>query len=135
MNVTPTASAPSKSTGYFMAVAIGAITVLLVTALFLFAISKPLTSAADTGLLFQILIASLPFIFLVRKGVWDRMVWFLGVVLTVVFWGYYLSEGIRYQLTGGTGGADIGLGLIMLFSPVIISAACLIAARIRRKVV
>ncbi|MEM9773519.1 MAG: hypothetical protein AAF902_02985 [Chloroflexota bacterium] len=46
----------------------------------------------------------------------------LVTIGTLLFWGYFWFDGISYQLNNQTGGANIGLGMLMLVSPLIISA-------------
>ena len=41
----------------------------------------------------------------------------VGLTMTVVLWGYYFYDGVRYQLSGDTSGANIGLAIICCFRP------------------
>lgn len=45
----------------------------------------------------------------------------LGSLTTVLLWLIYHWDGYRYWHDGSTGGANIGLGLLMLISPVIVA--------------
>ena len=80
--------------------------------------------------LWQILLISLPFLALALGGVVARLPWIAGLCLTAAFWGFWLFQ-ITRPFKGG--GADIGLALLMMFSPVPIIAVCVIAARISAK--
>ena len=46
----------------------------------------------------------------------------LGSLTTVLIWLMYHWDGYRYWRDGSSGGANIGLGLLMLISPIIITA-------------
>ena len=83
--------------------------------------------------LFQMLIAGSPFGLLALAGIWNRAPWIVGIAMTTAFWGYLFFDGLRYHFSGDTSGANIGLGLFMIVSPVIISAACLITHEARRQ--
>lgn len=71
----------------------------------------------------QILVASLPYLALATCGVSARRAWITALCLTAAFWGYYLWCITHYQ----GGGADIGLGILMLFSPVPITGGSMFA--------
>ena len=82
--------------------------------------------------LFQALIAGAPFGLLALTGIRNRAPWLVGIAMTVAFWGYYFFEAVRYHLSGDTSGANIGLGLLMMVSPIIITAACFVTFGIQR---
>jgi hypothetical protein len=69
-------------------------------------------------------IASTPFIVLAIFGIRTRLPWIVGICLTAAFWGFYVYE-ITRPYEGG--GADIGLGILMLFSPLPIAGASLLS--------
>ena len=73
----------------------------------------------------QILMVSAPYILLALLGIDARRPWIVGLCLTAIFWGYYL-----YSLTRPYegGGADIGLGILMMFSPFPITGAVLLTS-------
>ena len=48
--------------------------------------------------------------------------WLTAVVLTCMAWTYYVWQVWRDSLTGFAGGANMGLGLIMVASPFLILA-------------
>ena len=83
--------------------------------------------------LLHMVIVSIPFLMLAMGGVHARLPWLTGLALTAALWGYYLYEGVRYQWSGDTSGVNIGLGLIMLASPVLISFACIAAVVVERR--
>jgi hypothetical protein len=73
----------------------------------------------------QALLVSVPFVAVALTGTLRKAPWLVGLALTVGLWGYFLYEGVSYQWHPDGTGADIGLGLIMLASPVVITAICL----------
>jgi hypothetical protein len=78
----------------------------------------------------QVLLASAPYLALAAGGVVARRPWFVGLALTCAFWGFYLFE-ITRPYEGG--GANIGLGILMLFSPSPIFVGSVIAALTLRR--
>jgi hypothetical protein len=61
-----------------------------------------------------------------RCGDWhaEKAPWVVRLAFTVLLWGYYLYSGVSYQWHPSGTGANIGLGLMMLISPIFITAAC-----------
>lgn len=82
---------------------------------------------SSTSLLFETVIAALPFLVMAVIGIRKLFPWVIGLLLTIVFWGYALYDTLAHWGTGR--GVNIGLGLAFYLSPIIISAVCLIAAR------
>jgi hypothetical protein len=78
--------------------------------------------------LFQGVLAAAPFIVLALRGVTAKAPWLTGVVLTIALWGYWIYDAVSMQ----TDGANIGLGLLLLISPVPITLVCLGVERVRR---
>jgi len=78
-------------------------------------------------LLFQVLIASTPFLLLALVESEEKTPWLLGISLTILLWSYYVFDGVSRR--GDGTGANIGLGLIMLASPIWISLPCMVIAR------
>jgi hypothetical protein len=74
---------------------------------------------------FQSLLVSFPFIAVALTGTIKKAPWLVGLALTLSLWGYGLYRGVSYQWHPDGSGADIGLGLIMLASPLPITAICL----------
>jgi hypothetical protein len=80
--------------------------------------------------------ASLPMVILALVGTRLRLVWMSAVLLTAIFWAFFVVQIWLDSLNNFEGGADIGLGLIMMASPFLILLALIplsIAARIGRK--
>lgn len=84
---------------------------------------QPLNLREEAGILaVQILLASIPFLLLAFAGIGNKLPWLVGVALTAFFWGLLLTDAISRD--GNGSGANIGLALLLLFSPLIISVAC-----------
>lgn len=77
----------------------------------------------------DIVTVSAPFVLLALMRVSSKTPWMVGFVMTVMLWGYYLYDGLRGD-TEGNVGANIGLGLIILVSPIVISLTCLMVAKL-----
>ena len=91
-------------------------------------LQQPLNLREEAGILaFQILLASIPFLLLALAGIGNKVPWLVGVALTALFWGLLLTDAISRD--GDGSGANIGLALLLLFSPLIISIACFAVAR------
>lgn len=87
----------------------------------------PLTTLWDRGSWTQIALILLPFLFILNSR---RPVWIAAMLATLAFWGWYLLKILRpYQ----GGGADIGLGVLMLASPLLILAISLLTGWITRR--
>ena len=72
----------------------------------------------------QVLFAGSPYVVLAVFGISARRPWIVGLCLTAAFWGYYLWKITTFN---GIGGADIGLGILMMFSPILIIGGSLLA--------
>lgn len=83
--------------------------------------------------LFQLVIVAIPFLVLAMGGVRARLPWLTGLALTAMLWGYYLYDGVRYHWSGDASGANVGLGLLLLASPLVISIACIAAYLLERR--
>jgi hypothetical protein len=95
---------------------------------------RPLDLAAERGvLLFQVAIVAAPFLLLALAGTRDKLPWLVAFALTLALWGYLLFDGVRYHWSGDTSGANIGLGLILLVSPLVIAGAAMAAYAWRRR--
>jgi hypothetical protein len=84
-------------------------------------------------LLGQMLIAGAPFLLLGVAGVRSLLPWAAGLALTLSLWGYALWEGVSYQRHPDGSGANIGLGLILLVSPLFIAAAAFAVHALERR--
>lgn len=69
---------------------------------------------------------SFPFLILAVLGINRKLPWITGVTLTIALWGYSLFDAISTWDTDR--GANIGLGLILLLSPGIITVVSLVVA-------
>lgn len=136
MNSRPDPPQPSagKGKGCGLALAIGALTIVVVSVTFSVATGSPLNLREELGVfLFQTLIVAAPFGVLSLAGIFDRMSWAVGLALTAAFWGYYLFEGITYQLSDDMSGVNFASIFLLMWSPVIIFAACFGVAKLGRK--
>lgn len=117
---------------YFVALALGALTV----ALFYVGLSIALGSSRSIPpedwpfLLFQILLAAAPFALLVRRGIRARLPWIVAIVLTLCFWAAFFAS--MLVAARDQTGANIGMGLVMFVSPLLIAGGALLAARLDR---
>ena len=80
--------------------------------------------------LIQVLIAAAPFGILARKGIRAKLPWLVAAILTVCFWGalFYSAWLAARDQTG----ANIGMGLVMLASPLLIAGGALVAAKLTK---
>lgn len=116
--------AKSTSIGVAVALLIGSIAVAMSNTVWALAKDFPIFTLWDSASVSQIVIASTPFIVLAIFGIRTRRPWIVGICLTAAFWGFYVYE-ITRPYEGG--GADIGLGILMLFSPLPIAGASLLS--------
>jgi hypothetical protein len=111
--------------GCFTAVVIGPLVAFGTAAVFSQLTGRSMALGEEWRVLaFQALLVSIPFIALAVTGTKKPAPWVTALCLTLAFWGYYLFRGVSYQWHPDGTGADIGLGLIMLVSPIIITASC-----------
>lgn len=68
------------------------------------------------------MIAAAPFIGLAIGNIRQPRAWTIALVLTVLLWGYYIAD----PFLRGAGDANIGLGILMLISPVPIAIVSLV---------
>lgn len=71
------------------------------------------------GAAFHLAIASVPMLALALSGVTRRWPWAIAILLPSCFAAFAVCQLWRDSLTGFAGGANIGLGLIMMASPFI----------------
>jgi hypothetical protein len=81
---------------------------------------RPLTFASDVEPV-AATIAAIPYLILASMGARRALPWIVGLTLTLSLWGYKLYSGVSYQWNPDGTGANIGLGILMLFSPIFIS--------------
>ena len=112
--------------GCALALVVGPAVVAAHVLAFTWLTGRRLDLAEESGmLLFKAGMVAAPFLLLSLAGTRDKIPWLVAALLTLAFWGYVLFEGVRYQWTGDTSGANIGLGLIMLVSPFLIGGAAM----------
>jgi len=134
MAAPPPASPEPNPIGCLGAIAIGVLVVAGEAGAFSLLTGRPLNLSDQAGVfLFQMLSVAAPFGLLALAGARRALPWLTGLALTLALWGYALVEGVRYQRHPDGTGADIGLGLIMLASPLVIAAAALAAHAWQRR--
>ena len=74
---------------------------------------------------------AVPFLILALARVRARAPWIAGVALTVAAWAFFFFA--AYALTDPAEGANIGLGMLAMVSPVIITVICVAIAFARPK--
>jgi hypothetical protein len=110
--------------GCLFAIAIGVLTVTLSSVSFSLLTGRPENLGEEWAVfLFQMLIVAAPFGLLALMDVGRWLPWLVGLVLTLTLWGYFTFEGVSYQWHPDGSGANIGLGLFMLVSPIFIAGA------------
>ena len=87
--------------------------------------------APDVAVL-HIIFTSLPLAALALAGSRSRLLWAIASALTAGFWIYFILQIWGDSLSGFEGGANIGLGLIMLASPFLIMIVVGAVALLRR---
>ena len=109
--------------GIVTALAIGTAVVVTCNTVWAIAGDFPIATLWDEASPVQVLLASFPYLVLAICGIAARRPWIAALCLTTAFWGYYLWDITHYE----GGGANIGLGILMMFSPVPIIGASLLA--------
>jgi hypothetical protein len=117
-----------------MAILIGVCTVALeLTTLYVDNPSSILWVDELPIIIIQIGFVAAPFLILAAMGESQKTPWLLGLGLTFSLWGFYLYDGLSRR--GDGTGVNLGLVLVMLVSPILISIACVsVALRHRRGV-
>lgn len=119
------------NSGCILALGIGVVTVTSVTGAFSLLTGAELNLDEEWSIfLFQMLLVAAPFGFLALAGVTAKAPWIAGAILTATFWGLYLADGLARR---GAGGANIGLGLLMLLSPLMIGAGAFAVHAVTRR--
>lgn len=72
--------------------------------------------APDVAIL-HLLFTGIPMFALAVKGDARQSMWITAIGLSILSWSYFTWQIWRDSLTGFAGGANIGLGIIMLASP------------------
>ncbi len=82
---------------------------------------RPFDLRGDWGFyLVELLLVAIPFGLLAITGIRTLLPWLVGLALTLALWGYFV-----FDMATGPPGANFGLGLIIILSPIIITFACL----------
>jgi hypothetical protein len=84
---------------------------------------RPFSFFSHVGVV-QMMLVAFPFVLLALLGARHWLPWIAGIVPTVALWSWILFQGVRYQRNPDGSGADIGLGLMLLGSPLVIAAIC-----------
>jgi uncharacterized membrane protein len=87
--------------------------------------------ALDVAIL-HLVVTLIPMIALALAGSRALVLWATTILTTVCFWAYFVWQIWQDSLTGFAGGANIGLGLIMLGSPFVVLAVVCVVALFRR---
>lgn len=117
---------------FLLAIFIGVVTVAGNTLIFSLLTGAALNLGDEFAMFaIQMVMVSVPFLLLALLGIRSRGPWLLGLGLTAILWGYYMFDSLSRR--GDGSGANIGLGLLLVASPVLISVACVVAARRTRE--
>lgn len=119
---------PSRVGLSLIAIAIGLITVVIFngTVMIVGGIPRHLEFEIIISVI-QVILVSIPFLLNAFLNIRLVASWIVGIALTSSLWGYFLYYVISHR--GDGSGANIGLGLLICISPIIISTACLFVAR------
>jgi hypothetical protein len=125
MNTPPPPFETERPTGCLLAMAIGIATIVIQAGSFSLLTGRGL-NLRDEWLVYLVDMAfvAAPFVALALAGIKSAWPWLAGLALTLSFWGYVLYEGVSYQWHPDGSGANIGLGLLVLVSPVPIALIC-----------
>jgi len=81
-------------------------------------------------MLVRILLVSVPFLLLAKRGVTAMMPWAIGLALTMLVWGYVIFRHLSGGFEGGTlVGNSIWIGLVALGSTAGITITCALLSR------
>ena len=115
-----------------IALSIGVAVVAAKKFLFSSLTGRPLVFVSDVDSVNAILVA-IPYLCLAFAGTKRLLPWLVGLALTLSLWCYALYSGVNYQWNSYVGGANIGLGLMMLASPFFISPIVLGVHALQRR--
>ncbi len=115
-----------------MAPALGLLTVAAFYGSVVAVFGSPLSILSEEWpiLLFHVLLATAPFGILALAGIRATLPWFVAVILTACFWGAYFASAVI--AARDRSGANIGMGLVMFISPLVIGSGAWIAAKVTR---
>ena len=126
----PLQQSRTGNSGWLVAPMIGVLAVALIHgALWLFAGKDPNFQEEWGGFLFQAAFIAVPFGVLALKGVNAKTPWIAAALFTAMFWGFFLAAtlGRLYEAN------NMGLLLLILVSPVIITVGALAADFVARR--
>lgn len=129
MKPPPHRYARRAASGIVAAIAIGFAVVAICNTVWALATGFPIATRWNDASVTQVGLASLPYLILAICGIDARRAWGTGLCLTTAFWGFYLWVIIYHQRPD----ANIGLGMLMMFSPFPIAAGSLLALARGRK--
>jgi hypothetical protein len=132
--MTPPSPPPDRPAplGCLLALAIGFGTVAFELGALALLTGLPLSVEGWPIHLLNALGVAFPFGLLALAGVRTRLPWAVGLVLTFALWAWFIYEGVSYQWNPDGSGANIGLGMILLASPMIIATAVFAAHATQR---
>jgi hypothetical protein len=108
--------------GCGIALAIGVLTPAVSIVTFSLLTGRPLNLRNEwVVFLFQMAICGAPYALLALAGIRARAPWFIALALTLSLWSYSTFAGVSYQWNPDGSGANIGLGILLVFSPIIIA--------------
>jgi hypothetical protein len=82
-------------------------------------------SGGIVSLTIKTIVVAFPLLILAMIGITAKTPWLTGIALIVAAWGFVLYETVERP----SNGANIGLGLLLVASPFVITIICLIVAR------
>ena len=119
-------------TGCAAAIGIGVLTVLLVLGGLWLVLGELPGLGEEWGIIgLWVLWIAAPFGLLALAGIRTRLPWLVGIILTVVLWGYFVAD--PFLRGDEDPGANIGLGWVIIVSPIIIAAVSFVAARLAKR--
>jgi len=107
---------------------IGVTTIAIVTGVTSLAEGLPLNLRDELPIfLLQAILVAIPFLLMALLGIVGRLPWLMGIGLTAALWAYVVYDGLASR--GDGTGVNIGLGLLVLASPILISFVCVLPGR------
>lgn len=107
------------------AVAIGVAVVAAEGLLFSMLTGRPLNISRDVGPVNAALV-SIPYLALALAGARTLLPWLAGLAMTLSLWGYALYSSVDRHWNPDGSGADTGVGLMMLASPILFTPLVLL---------
>ncbi len=125
MDAPPPNFETERPTGCLLAIAIGVVTTVLLVGGWSLLTGRPLRLGEEWLVyLGNMALVAAPFVVLALAEIKSKLPWLVGLALTLSFWGYVLYRGVSYQWNPDGSGADIGLGILAIFSPLPITLIC-----------